>query len=419
MNGPFESLPPGWQRTRLDHVASVSARIGWKALTAAEYQPEGIAFLSTPNIKGRDIDFTDVNFISDFRYEESPELKLQEGDVLLAKDGSTLGITNVVSALPRPSTVNGSIAVLRPRAMVPRFLRYALASDVTQGRIQAVKDGMGVPHLFQADIKKFPLPEPPVAEQRAIADYLDTETARIDALIALKERMLDLVRLRLTAVIDSLVWGAGESEWGDGSVPRGWSLASLSNVVVIAQGQVDPRVKPFCDLRLIAPNHIESGTGRLLANETAAEQGATSGKYECDSGDIIYSKIRPALRKAAIAPSRCLTSADMYPMKPIGGLNPEYLLYLLLSNRFTELVVLESDRVAMPKVNRDSLGMIRVPVPPLSRQAEIVEVLSGVSGRSDELAEPLRVQVGLLRERRQALVTAAVMGGLKIPGVAA
>jgi type I restriction enzyme S subunit len=80
-----------WRRTRIDRVATLNARIGWKALTASEYQSEGYAFLATPNIKSESIDFENVNYIDEFRYEESPELKLELGDVLLAKDGNTLG----------------------------------------------------------------------------------------------------------------------------------------------------------------------------------------------------------------------------------------------------------------------------------------------------------------------------------------
>jgi len=178
------SFPERWGMTRLDRVATISARIGWKALTADEYVPEGYVFLATPNIKGRDIDFENVNFITEFRYRESPELQLQLGDVLLAKDGATLGITNVVLDLPRPATVNGSIAVIRPTSIDARFLRYVLASDFIQGLIGTFKGGMGVPHLFQADLRKFPIPQPPHAEQVAIADFLDQETARVDKLLA-------------------------------------------------------------------------------------------------------------------------------------------------------------------------------------------------------------------------------------------
>ena len=154
------TAPSTWARSRIDRVATVNARIGWRALTASEYQPDGYAFLATPNIKSEAIDFDNVNYISQFRYDESPELKLEPGDVLLTKDGNTLGITNIVRELPKPTTVNGSIAVLRAFNVEPRFLRYSLASSSTQGLIEAIKGGMGVPHLFQWDLKRLPIALP-------------------------------------------------------------------------------------------------------------------------------------------------------------------------------------------------------------------------------------------------------------------
>jgi type I restriction enzyme, S subunit len=178
------TLPPGWSTSRIDRVASVRARIGWKALTAAEYVEKGFIFLATPNIKNDEIDFENVNYITEFRYLESPELQLRVGDVLLVKDGATLGINNLIRHLPAPATVNGSIAVLRPTDIDSAFLRYVLASDLMQGLIGSFKSGMGVPHLFQADLKKFPVPLPPRQVQTRIVEYLDREVARIDGLLS-------------------------------------------------------------------------------------------------------------------------------------------------------------------------------------------------------------------------------------------
>jgi type I restriction enzyme S subunit len=150
------AIPQHWAKARLGDVTTVKARLGWKGLKAEEYVENGYAFLATPNLKGRHIDFENVNYITEERYEESPEIMLQEGDVLVAKDGSTLGISNIVRTLPRPATVNGSIAVIRPKAGIDSvFLYYFFQSHLTQSTIQRLKDGMGVPHLFQADLRKF------------------------------------------------------------------------------------------------------------------------------------------------------------------------------------------------------------------------------------------------------------------------
>src|SRR5699024_9252254 len=88
----------------------------------------------------------------------------------------------------------------------------------------------------------------------------------------------------------------------------------LGRVIAISQGQVDPQVPPFNELPLVAPNHIESRTGRLLNVETSEAQGAESGKYLVRSGQVIYCKIRPALMKATIVNFQTLCSADMYAL---------------------------------------------------------------------------------------------------------
>jgi type I restriction enzyme S subunit len=89
-------VPEHWNISRLGFEAWVRARLGWRGLKAEEYVDDGFVFLSTPNIKGRFIDFEDVNYIDEDRFLESPEIQLRQGDVLLAKDGSTLGTVNVV-----------------------------------------------------------------------------------------------------------------------------------------------------------------------------------------------------------------------------------------------------------------------------------------------------------------------------------
>ncbi|MCZ2404944.1 restriction endonuclease subunit S [Paenarthrobacter sp. Z7-10] len=201
-------IPAGWGASRMSYEVWVRARLGWKGLKAEEYVLDGVAFLSTPNIKGRDIDFKDVNRISQDRFEESPEIKLSLGDVVLAKDGSTLGTVNVVRELPEPATVNSSIAVLTPSPSIDGvYLFYLLQSDYLRHTIQLLKGGMGVPHLFQDDIRRFQLSLPSISEQVAIAGHLDRKTQRIDQLIAKVQLAVGLLAERRSALISAAVTG--------------------------------------------------------------------------------------------------------------------------------------------------------------------------------------------------------------------
>jgi type I restriction enzyme S subunit len=157
---------------------------------------------------------------------------------------------------------------------------------------------------------------------------------------------------------------------------------------------------------------VESGTGKLLFQETASAQGAESGKYLCRKGDVIYSKIRPALRKLTFAPDGCLCSADMYPLRPYGRILNSYLYWILLSDSFSAWSVLESDRVAMPKINRDTLSGLQLPVPSPSEQNTIATFLETELAKLDSLLEKKRIVIEKLKEKRGALISLTVTKGL-------
>src|SRR5689334_16314380 len=127
-----------------------------------------------------------------------------------------------------------------------------------------------------------------------------------------------------------------------------WPMRRLSDLVSLPNGQVDPQRFPYSQQVLIAPDHVESGTGRLLESLTASEQGAVSGKYIVHAGDVVYSKIRPALRKATIAKLDGLCSADMYPMTPSLEIDSRYLLAVLVGENFSRFAESVSGRTQFP-----------------------------------------------------------------------
>jgi type I restriction enzyme S subunit len=127
---------------------------------------------------------------------------------------------------------------------------------------------------------------PPLPEQTVIAAFLDRETARIDALIAKKERQIELLQEKRAALISHAVTkgldlNAKMKDSGVesiGGVPEHWNIKKIRNVCKIRQGQIDPKDESYNQWILISPDHVESGTGRILKLETAQEQEAISGK---------------------------------------------------------------------------------------------------------------------------------------------
>lgn len=279
--------------------------------------------------------------------------------------------------------------------------------------------------MSRDDLMEFPVIVPPLPEQAAIAAFLDREIGKIDALVEAQRQLIELLREKRQSVISRAVTKGLDPaapmkesgvEWL-GEVPTHWEVKRFSRAIKIAEGQVDPSVEPYVSMVLIAPNHVESGTGRLLSTETAQEQGADSGKYQVAAGDVVYSKIRPSLAKAVLAPCDCICSADMYPLRGRSGVVQTYLKWTLLCRAVVAWAVLESDRVAMPKINREKLNELRLPIPPEAEQHVIAVFLDSQTLAFDDLIKEAEAAIILLQERRAALISAAVTGKIDVRGL--
>lgn len=204
-------IPVDWNTIKLKYCTYIRARLGWRALKADEYVESGFPFLSAFNIVNNALHFTNLNYINQFRYDESPEIQLKVGDVLLVKDGAGIGKCAIVENMPIPSTVNGSIAVISSTSFItPKYLYYYFLSEMFQQHIDLLKDGMGVPHLFQSDLKEIKIAFPSKDEQKEIADYLDAKCAEIDKLIAKKEQLVKELDSYKKSLIYKVVTGKRE-----------------------------------------------------------------------------------------------------------------------------------------------------------------------------------------------------------------
>lgn len=338
-----------------------------------------------------------------------------------------VGATGLVTEAPNGIFLPDRLwQVYLERRQSPSFIFYFTKSSEYREQVKIACSGTSssMQNLGQDDFRSLLFVEPPTSEQTQIARFLDHETARIDALIEEQQRLIALLKEKRQAVISHSVTKGldpkasmkdSRVEWL-GEVPAYWDVLNFNLLVYIAEGQVNPKILPYSKLLLIAPNHVESATGRLLFRETAEEQGADSGKYLCQEGDVVYSKIRPALRKVCLAPIACICSADMYPMRGRSGLQNEYLYWFILSEPFSAFALLESDRVAMPKINRESLGGLRMARPPANEQKKIAAYLSRETQKIDTLIDEALSGVGLLSERRSALISAAVTGKIDVRG---
>ena len=192
-----------------------------------------------------------------------------------------------------------------------------------------------------------------------------------------------------------------------GEIPKDWKISKFKYIASIKSNLVSP--DGFEDYPQISPDNIEKNSGRLLNYNTVEESGIISGNHLFYKGQIIYSKIRPNLNKAIIAPFTGLCSADMYPIET--GINTQFLLYAMLSYYFVEQVSLViKDRVKMPKINQDELGLIYVSVPPIDEQINIVEFLEQQCSEINSLIDAKRNQLNIVDAYKKSLIYEYVTG---------
>ena len=184
------------------------------------------------------------------------------------------------------------------------------------------------------------------------------------------------------------------------------------------------RVEGAADDRpYIGLENIESSTGRLIGNPAATDESAPSAGGESESlsntfepGDVLFGKLRPYLAKAWVAafPGRCTT--ELLVMQPVGA-ESRFLWCVCLSRDFIDAVDASTFGSKMPRADWDFIGNMPVPVPRIPQQRAIADYLDRETARLDALVAATERTTVLLKERRAALIAAAVTGQIDVPRV--
>ena len=256
--------------------------------------------------------------------------------------------------------------------------------------------------------------------QQSIVAFLDDKCAEIDALMADVQAQIEtLEQYKRSVITEAVTKGLNPNvpmkDTGIiciGSIPLSWPVSRFKYHATVKANLVQP--EGYEDFPQIAPDNIEKNTGKLLSHGTVEEAGIISGNHLFHRGQILYSKIRPNLNKAIIAPFDGLCSADMYPIET--NEDTKFVLYLMLSNYFVEQVSLViRDRVKMPKINQDELGQIRVVIPCMIEQNQIVAYLDAKCAEIDAIIDGKRQQLAVLEEYKKSVIFEYVTGKKEVP----
>jgi len=425
----LSKIPKDWKKVRLGYSAWVRARLGWKGLKAEEYVDDGFIFLSTPNIKGRKIDFSQVNYISKERYDESPEIMLRVDDVVLAKDGSTLGTVNVVRTLPRPATVNSSIAVLTPYQMLRgEFLYFWFQTADAIGQIQQAKGGMGVPHLFQDDLVRFVFPLPPLQQQDEVIAFLNREIDRIDLLIEKQKRLIDFLTEKRQAVIshaitnglDKAVLMKDSGMAWLGEVPSHWIIKRLKHVTSFVTSGSRGWAEYYSDdgsIFIRITNLTRHGIDLDLSDiQYVQPPTSEADRSRVETGDIVIS-ITADLGSVAcipVLPARGFVSQHVALVRPTLKTCSRWLAFAVKSGSSMEQLRQAAYGGTKIQLSLSDICDLWLAVPPMTEQIAIQTFLDHETAKIDTLIAKANQSIELMKERRSALISAAVTGKIDV-----
>ncbi|MYB43583.1 MAG: restriction endonuclease subunit S [Acidimicrobiia bacterium] len=360
---------------------------------------------------------------------EVQALELREGDLLVA-EGGDVGRSEVTPRLPHRTIFQNSLHRIRLRARGDiRFVRYALSSIYSSGWLDVLCNRATFGHLTVEKLRQLRIPWPQPSVQAAIADFLDTETSRIDTLITKKRRMIELLeeRLRLTAL--GLLTGEGQGpSWRPGpywlgSVPRAWTPRKIAWEKRTASGTTPTAGNPIY-------YNDSTGVPWITTSELRetrivdSDKRVTNAAFEDYSalkvfpaGTILVAMYGATVGRLGILGIPAATNQACCAVYGSGTLDQQFLYWWLWANRGP--LVSMAYGSGQPNISQELIRGLRIPAPDLEEQRRIADNIEREFAGTERATSELNRLIELLAERRQALITTAVTGELPIPGMAA
>lgn len=393
---------------------------------------DGIPFISIDSLNDtKDIDFSVVSkFISEEDYQNyMKKAKLEKGDILFSK-AATIGKTAIVG--DEKFMVWSPLAILKnnPQKLNNNFLYHLVNCQRLITSIALSGSYNTQINVGMREMEKAYIPVPPLSEQTAIANYLDAKCAKIDNVVAIQQKRIELLKeLKQSIITKAVTKGLDKNakmkesgvEW-IGEVPEGWEVKKLKYNCKI-NGRVGYKGYTTADLvgegdgaYTIGGKHISKN----ILDLTDAEYISWSKYYESPEimvkkGDILTAQ-RGSLGKVAIVKDdigEATINPSLILINNIKCSN-KFLYWFMVSNCMLTNIELLNTSTAVPMVSQNQIENIAIPVPSLSEQTAIAAYLDKKCAAIDRQIAKIEKQIELLKEYKQSVITECVTGKRKV-----
>lgn len=410
-------IPSNWNTKRIKYMANLKGRIGWQGLTSDEYQDEGAYLITGVDFADGGIDWENCVHVPMKRWEEAKDIQIQNGDLLITKDG-TIGKVAIVSDMPGETSLNSGVLRIVPvEGYSRRFLYWVIKSDEFWNWFNIKNSGNStIVHLYQGDFAEFLYAFPSFDEQEAIATFLDEHCGRLDNIISDIKTQIDVLKKYRKSLVTQVVTKGMDSsvpmkdsgvDW-IGSIPVSWEVKRLKYVM----DNFDYLRRP-----IDAPSRTQEGD--ILYDYYGASGVIDQIDDYIVEGDKLLigedgaNLVMRNLPLIYLASGKYWVNNHAHILYPKNGGCLHYFAHQMEIIDYTTFIT----GSAQPKLNQENLNNVMLVVPDLTSQQKIAMFLDEKCQQIDSIIESKRLQLTAIMKHQSSLIFEYVTGKKRVKEV--
>ncbi|MFP5466843.1 MAG: restriction endonuclease subunit S [Gammaproteobacteria bacterium] len=433
-------IPSHWSVMPLAKIASGpgSLFIDGDWVESKDLADEGIRYITTGNVGEGRYKEQGSGYISQAKFDELRCTEVLPGDVLISRLNLPIGRACVVPDLGERIITSVDNVITRPDSGYSRsFLAYMLSSASHYANMEVLARGTTMQRISRSTLGQVRFAFPPTEEQAAIASFLNHETAKIDALVAEQERLIELLKEKRQAVISHAVTkGLDPSvpmkdsgvEWL-GEVPAHWEVARVKHLVQTFEQGWSPQCESFpvgseSEWGVLKVGCVNGGIFNPEENKALPPDLTPLPELGISAGDLLISRAntRELVGSAAVASAdhhNLMLCDKLYRLRvDAGRCLPTFLSLFLATEQVRGQIELAATGASSSMLNISQATILELclALPPMAEQQELLQAVDVSVAQLDQLVGEAVLSSELLRERRTALISAAVTGQIDVRG---
>ena len=419
-------IPQEWEISKIKFTTQLNGRIGWQGLTSAEYKEEGPYLITGTDFHNGTINFETAVHIDEKRWSEASQIQVENGDLLITKDG-TVGKVAIISGLDDKASLNSGVLRIQTIDEIDRrFLYYVLLSDEFWMWFNYTNSGAStILHLYQNVFDEFTFTFPQKNEQQKIADFLDKKTAQLDKVKALLEEQIQKLKdYHSSLIYETVTKGLDKTapmkdsgiDW-IGQVPQGWGVKAIKYIFdEIGSGSTpksDNEMFYDGDINWIQSGDLYQTDTVMSVSKTISYQGFKStsalkiyqppfvalAMYGASVGNVAVSYIDACVNQAVVV---MLGSSEKVGFG-------KYAIEASKNN-----LIFSAQGGTQPNISQNLIKNWSIPHPKSEEQDQIVDFLDNETSRIDKLIQIKNQQIENINKQRQTLIYDYVTGKRRV-----